>query len=44
MWNKHLSTDVWARLYLHLVLYAKCTKSVKSTHNGDVFGVSGPHA
>jgi len=40
MWNKHLSTDVWARLYLRLVLYVKCTKSVKLTHSGDVIGVS----
>ena len=40
MWNKHLSTDVWARLYLRLVLYVKCMKSVKLTHNWDVIGVS----
>ena len=40
MWSKHLSTDVWAKLYLRLVLYAKCTKSVKLTRNGDVFGAS----
>jgi hypothetical protein len=40
MWNKHLSTGVWASLYRRLVLYVMCTKSVKLTHNGDVIGAS----